>query len=347
MENVEEKLKRISNSKIDTIGKHIRSSCVSDGEMKILEEWRARHFPVMNEIHDLIEDELESFPKITVVQRLKRMPTILDKIKNRESSMGLSRMQDVGGVRVIAENLKDVYKAENKIKKILAKYELESEDDYIKDPKESGYRGIHLVYKYASSDCRYDKLRTEIQIRTKAEHAWATSIETVGLMRNENLKSGKGSKNWLEFFVEMSKLIAITESDRPTKKNDLMEYGEEAYAAGKRVDEIEKKNDIIKKLKLFNLSFNVIERNRPKNDSFFVISIDKNWNVVITGFKSSDSVKSVEYYNNLEKDDRYIDKVLVGSDNIEELKRAYPNYFSDMSTFINYIESVKKLVKKP
>lgn len=36
-----------------------------------------------------------------VSQRLKRMPTILEKITSRESKLDLSRMQDIGGCRVV------------------------------------------------------------------------------------------------------------------------------------------------------------------------------------------------------------------------------------------------------
>ena len=40
---------------------------------------------------------------------------------------------------------------------------------------------------------------------------------------------------------------------------------------------------------------------------------------------------------------KYYDVVLVGVDNINELKRAYPNYFVDSKEFL---QTLKKIIKR-
>ena len=89
----------------------------------------------------------------------------------------------------------------------------------IKEPNpKTGYRGIHLIYRYKSERSKdYNGLRTEIQIRTKLQHLWATSVETVGLFTGEGLKFSQGSDEWLEFFRLVSELFAIEESLAPEK----------------------------------------------------------------------------------------------------------------------------------
>jgi ppGpp synthetase/RelA/SpoT-type nucleotidyltranferase len=80
------------------------------------------------------------------------------------------------------------------------KHKLVGQDDYIANPKFSGYRGIHLVYSYFSDRKEtFNGLKIEIQIRTQLQHAWATAVEIVGFFRRELLKSGEGDHVWKHF----------------------------------------------------------------------------------------------------------------------------------------------------
>ena len=78
--------------------------------------------------------------------------------------------------------------------------------DYIEKPQKSGYRGIHLVFEFYNvpvsneNDQYWKSLQIEMQIRTELQHAWATGVEIVSVMRGENLKAGQGDKGWLELF---------------------------------------------------------------------------------------------------------------------------------------------------
>ena len=61
-------------------------------------------------------------------------------------------------------------------------YKIIKFNDYVENPKDSGYRSIHYVYKYSSKADKYNGLKIELQIRTKLQHNWATAVETAGAM---------------------------------------------------------------------------------------------------------------------------------------------------------------------
>ncbi|WP_457767666.1 RelA/SpoT domain-containing protein [Cyanobium sp. ULC082] len=69
------------------------------------------------------------------------------------------------------------------------KHKLLRVDNYQAEPKPSGYRGIHLIYRYRSNKSEtYNGLLLEVQIRSPLQHAWATAVETVGTFLKQSLK---------------------------------------------------------------------------------------------------------------------------------------------------------------
>ncbi len=130
-------------------------------------------------------------------QRLKRVSSILHKLERLPKAQ-LSRLQDIGGCRVILSNyekLRSLYTGLKKSKSISSKHK-----DYITYPKKDGYRGIHLIYNYGSKNIEYSGLKIEFQLRTKLQHAWATTVEIIDSFEGEQLKLGKGSEKWQRFF---------------------------------------------------------------------------------------------------------------------------------------------------
>jgi putative GTP pyrophosphokinase len=135
-------------------------------------------------------------PAGRVGQRLKRMPTIIDKLE-REPRMNLARMHDIGGCRAILPDDEVIYRVVRRVKSrprqvwgILREY------DYIRSPKPSGYRGFHLIV-------RRDGRLIEIQLRTPSQHRWALNVEAIDLSRRLGLKEGKGPES-------LQRLLAIS-----------------------------------------------------------------------------------------------------------------------------------------
>ncbi len=127
-------------------------------------------------------------PAGRVAQRLKRMPTILDKLE-REPGMNLARMHDIGGCRAILPDEATIYCVVRRIRsRPRHLWGIVREYDYIKHPKSSGYRGIHLVV-------RRDGRLIEVQLRTPSQHRWALNVEAIDLASRLGLQEGKGPES--------------------------------------------------------------------------------------------------------------------------------------------------------
>lgn len=101
-----------SRTQIIKAGKTIRNDSVSSDKKKeaieIIDNWRMAHaFPL-----HIIYTHLRRFKRkrndIFVAERLKRLDSIIGKLK-RENSMNLWTMQDLGGCRVIVPSIEEVY----------------------------------------------------------------------------------------------------------------------------------------------------------------------------------------------------------------------------------------------
>jgi putative GTP pyrophosphokinase len=74
----------------------------------LADRWRACHAYPINTFQATLRLKLKGLPQDSIAaQRLKRMPTIIDKLK-RYPAMKLTTMQDIGGVRAILSSVKDV-----------------------------------------------------------------------------------------------------------------------------------------------------------------------------------------------------------------------------------------------
>lgn len=177
--------------------------------IEILNNWRSSHaYPL-----EIIANNLRrNNPNAIVVQRLKRLDSIIGKIE-RFPNMSLYRMQDLGGCRVIVDTIEDVYKSVNRFKNSRIRHIFKKENDYIQNPKESGYRSYHMIYQFQSDDNEtYNKnMLIEIQFRTKLQHIWATAVEMMGIFTKSKLKSSIGNEDILRFFVLVSSLFADLE----------------------------------------------------------------------------------------------------------------------------------------
>jgi putative GTP pyrophosphokinase len=63
--------------------------------------------------------------------------------------MNLSRTQDIGGLRIVVNDIKEVNLIRNEFKKVEKhgnfKFTFANEKNYIKTPSDSGYRSIHMI----------------------------------------------------------------------------------------------------------------------------------------------------------------------------------------------------------
>jgi len=177
-----------------------------------INDWRTNHLQPLRVMKRRLIKILEKnkiLPHL-ISQRLKRLTSIEYKL-DLNPKMGLGGMQDIGGYRVVLKDVKDLKRLKSILENESTHNKASKINDYVSLSKLSGYRSIHFIYNYNSKVESYNKLRVELQIRTKLQHNWATSVETAGLITKTSLKSSKGPDEWLEFFQIVSSLFAIKE----------------------------------------------------------------------------------------------------------------------------------------
>ena len=201
----------ISNKQINKAGEIIRNGNDAEKEhaIELLNQWRYNHMLPLRNIRAIVDSCLDALGiKCTVVQRLKRMISIIEKI-TRYPTMSLSKMQDVGGIRIIVPEVADVKKVHDALIKKSKRIIVLPPKNYIDKPKTDGYRSLHQVCKYQNEQDEDNNMRIEIQIRTMLQHDWATSVETLGVIDKVSYKSGLGDKDNRRFFKIVSAMFSI------------------------------------------------------------------------------------------------------------------------------------------
>jgi putative GTP pyrophosphokinase len=318
------------------------------GAYELATRWRACHAYPINTFQSLLRKRIRegNYQEETIVaQRLKRMPTIIDKLK-RYPNMNLVTMQDIGGIRAVLDSVNDVYKLRNEYVNCRFAHELIDEKDYIQNPRnEDGYRSLHLIYKYKNiRNPAYDGLRIELQIRTRLQHLWATAVETMGTFLGQALKSRQGSQDWLDFFALIASAFAYIENTPPIPK--YKEYTE--IDTSKEIKRINKQLGAVRKMK--NLSTVVKFLSQKKGHSFHLIILDSNAKTVFIQSYDRESLdKALSDYAKVEKEaseGKLIEPVLVSAGKIDIVRKAYPSFFLDISEFLRIVKDIIKNKKK-
>lgn len=117
-------------------------------------------------------------PIETIKTRLKTPKSIIEKMDRigvPVSTKNIEReLSDVAGVRVICSFVDDIYRLADMLALQDDVYILRTKD-YIKNPKPSGYRSLHLIVEvpiFLSQEKRF--MRVEVQLRTIAMDFWAS-----------------------------------------------------------------------------------------------------------------------------------------------------------------------------
>lgn len=117
-------------------------------------------------------------PIESIKTRLKSPRSILEKMERLGKAPTVENIErelsDVAGVRVICSFVDDIYKLADMLALQDDLYILKTKD-YIKNPKPSGYRSLHLIVEvpiFLSNEKRF--MRVEVQLRTIAMDFWAS-----------------------------------------------------------------------------------------------------------------------------------------------------------------------------
>ena len=144
-------------------------------------------FKVLNEEFSL---RFDRNPIENIKSRLKRPISIRNKLKKYGYPLTMQNIEeqlhDVAGIRVICSFPSDVY--------TIAEALLNQDDvnllvmkDYIKNPKQNGYRSLHLILTvpiFLANEKRL--MKVEVQLRTIAMDSWASLEHQLNYKKNRD-----------------------------------------------------------------------------------------------------------------------------------------------------------------
>lgn len=304
-----------------------------DDALDILNNWRLSHsYPLDKLVEILSKNTQKVDTKYLIAQRIKRIPSIVGKLE-RFPQMRLNRMQDLGGCRAVVSSIDNVYSVVSELKSSRFLHKLKNEKDYIANPKDSGYRGYHLVYAFQNNKYpELNGLQIEMQIRTGIQHSWATAIEVIGAFTAQSLKSSLGNINWLEFFQLVSDCFYSLERNE-TLNCDV-----------NRVKQMAIDLNVVKFLNACALTVNHIDANPKEKAAYYLMELNPKENLItVTNFNHSMLKQAGEHYLQREKDMKDVvggEVALVSTNELDNLRNAYPNYFADTKTFMNNLSRV-------
>jgi hypothetical protein len=169
----------LSRSQADKLGRHLRRSGVeglSDQDRGLLERLLASYETPLGVVQARLVDTLG----LPLTSRIKTTGTLIEKLE-RSRGMALSRMQDIAGVRLVAEmNRAD---QDRLVARILELFPGAEVKDRRAEPSH-GYRAVHVIVEV-------DQRFVEIQVRTVLQDVWAQLIERFGDWWGRGIRYGE------------------------------------------------------------------------------------------------------------------------------------------------------------
>ncbi len=161
-------------------------------------------------------------PFESIKSRIKSPMSIVEKLKRKGYPLTVESMErnlfDIAGIRVICSFVDDIYA----IAALLVQQDditLLEAKDYIKSPKENGYRSLHLILEVPVFLAEKKKpMKVEVQFRTIAMDFWA-SLE-------HKLKYKKDISDAKEIFEELQECADII-SDMDLRMQEIRNRIEE------------------------------------------------------------------------------------------------------------------------
>ena len=151
----------------------LRSAILNSNVINVIQDNKRPFDELMSKYRCAIMEIETKFKVLNEQFSLQYDRNPIETIKTRLKSME-ENLDDIAGIRIICSFQEDIYK--------LAKCLLDQDDielletkDYIKNPKQSGYRSLHLIVRVPiflqNEKCL---MKVEVQLRTIAMDFWAS-----------------------------------------------------------------------------------------------------------------------------------------------------------------------------
>lgn len=160
----------------------------------------------LENLDDFCQTHFDHNPIHHIESRVKSPESILEKMSRKGYEISFESLKkyiyDIAGIRVVCNYINDIYQiidllVKQKNLNVLLK------KDYIVNPKESGYRSLHIVFSiemYLDDEVKY--VPVEIQFRTLAMDMWA-SLEHELRYKSKNSLSEQDKMNLRQYSEQL------------------------------------------------------------------------------------------------------------------------------------------------
>ena len=177
---------------------------------------------------EILNDEFQYVHQYNPIEyiksRIKSPESIVKKLKKNGYESSIQNMvnyvNDIAGIRIVCSFTSDIYRMAEMIGK-QNDLTVVSIKDYIKNPKQSGYKSYHMLVTVPifMSD-RVIDTKVEIQIRTVAQDFWAT------LEHKMHYKfEGDGPDYITKELRECARYVAELDARMEELNNEIQKYG--------------------------------------------------------------------------------------------------------------------------
>lgn len=310
------------------------ASSLSEREQakEVVNYWREIHGEVLQRALEDIEGLDSVDETVLVAGRIKKLDTIIDKLRRPLTPSELHTIYDIAGCRLIVEDSSRLEAVCRELSELPVYDEAKTrKHDYIARPRSSGYRGRHVILHYEDLASGH-RLFVEVQVRTKMQHDWATAVEMHDAAVKTRLKFNEIDNAPGRFFRKAALLIAQLEEQGSVDARSirLLSEGRSELPDALRAVEI---------LKAACGSIWLPPSDLSSARAGDYCLVDFRPDIQLVEMVPLARMGALATYFEKEKEDVEGEHniVLVRGASAEVLEELYPNYFGDISSFIELI----------
>ena len=190
-------------------------------EQHLLEQINKTLQPINEQRNDSIAEH--------IISRIKTPGSTIEKLLlagyDPTEENAIQILSDVIGIRLVVHFIGDIYTIRNLLVNS-SDYQIVKEKDYVRNAKETGYRGYHIII---DTNVNGFKIRAEIQIRTIAMDCWASLEHLIRykmVIKNTELidmELRKCSDDLMSADIAMEQILGLA------KRSTAEEYDEEDF----------------------------------------------------------------------------------------------------------------------
>lgn len=186
----------------------------------------------LNVLNEETSLKFDRQPINSIQSRLKSLSGIMKKLRKKGLPMTPESIEanihDIAGIRVICSFKDDVYALAQALER-QDDVEILQIKDYIKNPKENGYRSLHMIISvpvFFEKETR--KMTVEVQLRTIAMDSWASLEHQLNYKKKFNFTQEMRDelKKCADLSAELDQKMNVlkTQVDTDRESNTFLDY---------------------------------------------------------------------------------------------------------------------------